>query len=80
VTNPYEAAFDGVAVLGHSGQPVSDIARQRMDCLPSAKPATVEYEGEAEEKEAIASKIGERTTYDCVAAFWRTCGHFPRCH
>lgn len=31
VTNPYEAVFDGVAVLGHAGQPVSDIARQRID-------------------------------------------------
>lgn len=59
MTNPYEAAFDGVAVLGHSGQPVSDIARQRTDCLPSAKPAEAAYEGEAEEKEAIGAKIGE---------------------
>lgn len=31
MTNPYEAVFDGVAVLGHAGQPVSDIARQRID-------------------------------------------------
>lgn len=37
MTNPYEAAFDGVEVLGHSGQPVTDIARQRLDCMPSAK-------------------------------------------
>jgi hypothetical protein len=41
VTNPYEASFDGVTVLGHSGQPVTDIARQRLDCLPSAKAAAV---------------------------------------
>jgi DNA polymerase II small subunit/DNA polymerase delta subunit B len=39
VTNPYEASFDGVTVLGHSGQPVTDIARQRLDCMPSAKTA-----------------------------------------
>lgn len=28
VTNPFEGAYDGVTFLGHSGQPVSDIARQ----------------------------------------------------
>jgi len=31
VTNPFEGVYDGVCVLGHSGQPVSDIARQRQE-------------------------------------------------
>ena len=33
VTNPYQARLDGVLVLGQSGQPVSDIARQRLDVV-----------------------------------------------
>lgn len=39
VTNPFEGVYDGVAVLGHSGQPVSDIARQRRDQVPKSDDA-----------------------------------------
>lgn len=31
VTNPYECKVDSVTVLGHSGQPIADIARQTYD-------------------------------------------------
>lgn len=28
MTNPYQAVFDGIRILGHSGQPLADIDRQ----------------------------------------------------
>lgn len=60
VTNPYEASFDGVTVLGHSGQPVTDIARQRMDCMPSAKKKVAVAEGGTDEvKDDAAANAGE---------------------
>ena len=32
--------MDHITVLGHSGQAVSDIARQRLDCLPDTTTGT----------------------------------------
>lgn len=46
VTNPYEANFDGIKVLGHSGQPVTDIARQRLEQVETADVVVTETETE----------------------------------
>ena len=37
MTNPFQAVYDNVTVLGHSGQPVSDIARQRIEQVLKAE-------------------------------------------
>jgi DNA polymerase delta subunit 2 len=62
VTNPYEASLDGVVFLGHSGQPVSDIARQTMDSVTELDPAVI-MGGEGEEKGQAENKDKEHATH-----------------